>query len=583
MDLERRFLGPTAVARSRAWRDAPSVATINVLRWTGGSLYLLGGTILLVAAAAGLGSDRVDDRSVVTIAVVAVAIGLIIIAIGRRLPRGAYHLVLVAGTGLICGLVLLGHGDPASIALSMPFLFVTINAVFLFPLWQALVHVVITETACTICLASVGITAGAIVLIQGCTIGTTVVVAWLARAASAADQDFLTGLTSRRGFDRRLEEVLHGADRDGRKVSLAVLDVDRFKQINDTAGHPAGDRLLIACARTWGQSLPQTATLARYGGDEFALLLPDTTLGQAADLADHLRSRAPDDVTVSVGVAAWTAGDSGSVLINRADVALYEAKMTGRDRTVAYGDPLRAASELEAAIAAGELVLAYQPVVRLTTGEVIGCEALARWQHPQKGLVMPDQFIPQAERTGAIRSLGAWSLATVCQAVMTTDGPRRSVGVNASAVELRSPDYAAMVTATLDEWSMPGDLLILEVTEGAFDDEQPQVLTNLRALRERGVLIAIDDFGSGYSSLRRLEQLPLDVMKIDGALISAIRDDSDEAPILEAIVSIGRSLDVRLVAERIETAHQADVLCKLGYDLGQGYHFGRPVIGELPR
>lgn len=583
IDRRRRFLAPSALARSRAWRDAPSVATINVLRWTAGSLYLLGGAILLVASAVRLGSDRVDDRSIVTIAVVAVAIGVLIIAIGRRLPRSAYHVVLVAGIGLICGLVLLGHGDPASIALSMPFLFVTINAVFLFPLWQALVHVVIAETACTICLAAVGIPAGAIVLIQGCTIGTTVVVAWLARAASAADEDFLTGLTSRRGFDRRLEEVLHGADRDGRKVSLAVLDVDRFKQINDTAGHPAGDRLLIACARSWGQCVPQTATLARYGGDEFALLLPDTTLGQAADLADHLRSQAPEEVTVSVGVAAWTAGDSGSVLINRADVALYEAKMTGRDRTVAYGDPLRAASELEAAIAAGELVLAYQPVVRLATGEVIGCEALARWQHPQKGLVMPDQFIPQAERTGAIRSLGAWSLATVCRAVMTTAGPRRSVGVNASAVELRSPDYAAMVTATLDEWSMPGELLILEVTEGAFDDEQPQVLANLCALRERGVLIAIDDFGSGYSSLRRLEQLPLDVMKIDGALISAIRDDSDEAPILEAIVSIGRSLGVRLVAERIETAHQADVLRKLGYDLGQGYHFGRPVIGELPR
>jgi EAL domain-containing protein (putative c-di-GMP-specific phosphodiesterase class I) len=195
---------------------------------------------------------------------------------------------------------------------------------------------------------------------------------------------------------------------------------------------------------------------------------------------------------------------------------------------------------------------------------------------------MPDEFIPHAERTGAIRSLGEWTIETVCREVMSREAPRRSVGVNATAVELRNPDYAAMVVKKLDEWSMPGNLLVVEVTEGAFEDE-PQVLENLCALRERGVLIAIDDFGAGHSSLRRLEQLPIDVIKLDGALTGTIRDDTDEAPILEAIVSIGRSLDVRLVAERVQTAHQARVLHKLGYDLGQGYHFGRPVIGRLPQ
>lgn len=559
------------------------MATINTLRWTAASLYLLGGTILLIGTAVRLGSDRVDVRSIAVIGVVGVVVGGLILATGRRLPRWAYHAVIALGTGLICALVLLGHGDAASIALSMPFLFITINAVFLFPLSQGLVHVLVTEAACTICLAAVDIAPGSIVLIQGCTLGTTLVVAWLARAASAADRDFLTGLASRRGFDRRLEEALRSAERDGRRLCLAVLDVDRFKQINDTAGHPAGDRLLIACARSWAPLIPPVATLARYGGDEFALLLPDSTLGRAADLADVLRSGAPAEVTVSVGVAAWQPGDSGSILMNRADVALYEAKTAGRDRIVAYGDPSRSASELEAAIAAGEMVLAYQPVVQLATGEVIGCEALARWQHPQKGLIMPDQFIPEAERTGAIHALGAWSLGTVCRTLMASAEPRRSVGVNASAVELRSPDYASRVIALLDAWSMPANLLVLEITEGAFDDEEPQVLANLRALRARGVLVAMDDFGSGYSSLRRLEQLPIDVLKIDGALVGAIGEDRDEAPILEAIVSIGRSLDVRLVAERIETAHQAEVLRRLGYHLGQGYHFGRPVIGVLPR
>jgi diguanylate cyclase (GGDEF)-like protein len=581
MDRAARLAGAASIGRSRIWRDAPSMSTMGVLRWTTGSLYLLGGAVLLVGSAAGIGSDSVALGGIVLIGAASALVGLLVVMTGRWLPRWSYHLLLAVGTCLIAALVLSGRGEPVSIAFGMPFVFVTIDAVFLFPLRQALIHVVFAEAACTATLAWVDIAAGIIVIVQGCTIATTAVVAWLARAASAADEDYLTGLTSRRGFERRLDEVLRGAVREGRKVAVAAIDVDRFKQINDAGGHAAGDRLLVACARSWVEVLPPAALLARYGGDEFALLLPDTPLGQAADLGDELRHRAPDDVTVSVGVAAWSPGDTGSVLMNRADVALYEAKTTGRDRTVAYGDPQRSASQLEAAIADGQLMLAYQPIVQISTGEVIGCEALARWCHPQKGLIMPDRFIPQAERTGAIRSLGEWTLRTVCRRVMTAPEPRHSVGVNASAVELRSPDYAAMVLALLDEWSMPGDLLILEVTEGAFDDDQPQVLENLCALRERGVQIAIDDFGSGYSSLRRLEQLPIDIIKLDGALVSAIREDSDGAPILEAIVSMGRSLGVRLVAERVETAHQAEVLRRLGYDFGQGYHFGRPVLAEV--
>lgn len=579
MDGERGRWSVGSFLRSSAWREAPSVATKAGLRWTTGSLYLIGGAQLLVGAAAGLEDGGVHVGGVVAIGAVSFAVGLAVVAIGHRLPRWFYHVLGACGTALIGGLVLLGGGEAASVALSVPFVFVIVNAVFLFALWQAVVHVAVAEVVAALCLASVGIEPGAILVVLGCTLGLAAVVGWLGRAASAADEDPLTGLTSRRGFDRRMEEVLQQADRYGRRVALAVLDIDGFKQINDAEGHLVGDRLLADCGQAWCTAVPETAVLARYGGDEFTLLLPDATLGGAADLADELRQRAPDDVTLSVGVAAWTPGDSGSVLMNRADVALYEAKTTGRDRTVAYGDPQRLASELECAIAAGQMALAYQPIVQLATGDVIGFEALARWRHPEKGLVMPDQFVPHAERTGAIRSLGEWTVATVCRELATAAEPRRSIGINASAVELRNRDYAAMVIATLDAWSTPGNLLIVEVTEGAFEDEQPQVLENLCALRERGVLIAIDDFGSGYSSLRRLEQLPIDIIKLDGGLVSAIRDDSDEAPILDAVLSIGRSLGVRLVAERIETAHQAEVLHRLGYDFGQGYHFGRPVIG----
>jgi diguanylate cyclase len=574
--------GAASLARSRVWREAPSVSTIEALRWTTASLYVLGGAVLQVALAAGLGSERVEGRSIAVLGGVAVVVGLLVAARGQRLPRWVYHALALGGTALITALVLLAHGGGASLALSVPFLFVVINAVFLFAMWQALVHVTVTEASCAVSLAAVGTAPGDIVLVLGCTLGLAGVIAWLTRAAGAADVDALTGLASRRAFDRRLDEALRDADREGGAVALAVLDVDRFKQVNDTAGHLAGDQLLAACASAWRTEVPPTSVLSRYGGDEFTLLMPDTSLGRAADLADELRALTPGAVTLSVGVAAWRPGDSGSVLISRADVALYEAKTGGRDRTVVYGDPHRAAGELEEAIARGQLALAYQPIVRLATGEVIGFEALARWRHPRKGLLGPDEFIPHAERTEAIRVLGEWSLARVCREVMTGPPPRRSVGVNASALELCSPGYADMVTAILDEWSMPGELLVLEVTEGAFDHEQPQVLDNLASLRERGVLIAMDDFGSGYSSLRRLEQLPIDVIKLDGALVGAIRDDSDEAPILEAIAGMGRSLGVRLVAEKVESAHQAKVLQRLGYDLGQGYLFGLPIIGDLP-
>lgn len=576
MTLDPRASLAVPVGFQRTWRERPSVVSHAVMRWTTASFYLLGGA--LVSLVAGLLGAGADGRGVAVVGAIAGALGLLVAVLGHRCPRWAFHVFAVLGTALVTVLVLLGGGGAASIALSGPYVFVIVNTVFLFPLWQSVCHVVLTEVACAVSLVHVGATSGHVVLVMGSTLGMGAMVAWLARAASAADEDPLTGLLNRRGFDKRLEEVLRTADREGGQVALAVLDVDQFKQVNDVEGHLAGDRLLLACARAWVDLVPEDAHLARYGGDEFTLLLPGTPLGRAADLVDELRRHTPEEVTISAGVAAWQRSDSGSMLISRADVALYEAKTTGRDRSVAYGDPHRAASELETAIAAGQLVIAYQPIVRLRTGEVVGSEALVRWRHPDKGLILPDHFIPEAERTGAIRSLGRWLVAEVCRTVMEGPEPRRSVGINVSAQELRSPEYAAVIVEQLRLHRMSGDLLVLEVTEGAFDDDDPHVLTNLAALREADILVAIDDFGSGYSSLRRLAHLPIDIIKIDGALVRAIRPDSHDAPILEAIATMGRSLGVRLVAERVETAHQVEVLVGLGYELGQGFHFGRPAL-----
>ncbi|UDY23008.1 putative bifunctional diguanylate cyclase/phosphodiesterase [Nocardioides sp. Kera G14] len=559
----------------RALAQAPSVAGMRALRLSTGGFFFAGG-ILGIFAALTMDGDGVARVTVTGIGLLGAISGLGILALGQHLPRQGYHAAVMLGTLMVSAAVILADGRETSVALSTVYLFGVIDAILLFTLRVALMQIALSEVACAASLAIVGVPVGDIVVIAGSSVVVAVSVGWLSRAAQAAEEDPLTLLLNRRGFDRRLEEELSCFHRTGSHLSVVVLDLDHFKTINDEGGHDRGDRVLVECARVWGPVVPEGSSLARYGGDEFALLLPGLPLGPAADLADELRSLSPYGVRISSGVAAAQQGDSGSTLVNRADVALYEAKTTGRDRTVAHGDPDRSASELEQAIEDGQMVLHLQPVVQLSTDEVTGYEALVRWRHPTKGLIPPLDFVPEAERTGAIHSLGAWVLEEAARLTMTCAGPRRRIGVNVSVHELRTDSYLERVAEVLGRWQMPGRLLVVEVTESVFDLDDPLVLENLCGLRELGVGIAIDDFGAGYSSLGRLEELPIDLIKVDGSLIEAIRPDTYEAPILEAIVAMARSLGVRVLAERVETAHQAAVLKRLGYDLVQGYLFGRP-------
>jgi diguanylate cyclase (GGDEF)-like protein len=558
----------------RWWRETPAVSSLAVLRWTNGSLYLFGG-LTLVPGNLLLASPGVDHTGIAIVTAGVIAIGVLIFAAGHLIPRRGYHALGVLATLIISALVLMGDGRASSVALGAPYIFVVVNSMLVFALREALAEVLLAEVACAVAMSHSGVSAGAIVIVEGCTIGMAAVAAWLARLADAAEEDPLTLLPNRRGFTRRLDTALQEAAYGG-GLAVALLDVDWFKEVNDLHGHPRGDQTLIACAQAWARLMPPGACLSRYGGDEFALLLPDQPLGRAADLADELRAATPRGLTASAGVAGWEPGDSGSVLMGRADVALYQAKTSGRDRTAVYGDPDRAASALEAAIDRDELCLLYQPVIDLRSGDLIGHEALVRWQRPDRGLLGPAEFIPDAERTGAIHSLGSWLLREACAFVAERDDVSLTVGVNASPVELRNPEYAATVRDCLAAHAVPGRRIVLEVTEGAFDGDDEPILANLCALRELGVRVAIDDFGAGYSSLRRLESLPIDVLKVDGALVSSVREDQEEAPVLEAIAAMGHALGLRLVAEHVETPHQADVLRRLGYDGAQGYLFGRP-------
>lgn len=565
----------------RAWRQPPAVATASVLRWTNLAFWVLGGLSLLLGSRF-LARDTANADGVAVIGASAVVIGLVILVFGRGFTRPVFQLLTLVGTALITLAVVFGGGGSSALALSCPYLFVMINAALMFSLRSAVVHVVIAETAAVVTLASLDVAAGEILIVAGCKVGSAVVAGWLARVASAAEEDPLTGLLNRRGLDHRLQDAMRETTRADGDLTVAMLDIDDFKRVNEERGHVEGDRLLAQCARTWQAAIPAGVHLGREGGgNNFVLVMPGMPLGPAADLVDELRGLAPGGLTVSAGVATWRAGDSPSVLFGRADVALYDAKTEGRDRTVAYGDPDRTASQLESAIAEGQMRLYLQPVVDLATGLVGGYEALVRWQHPVRGLVMPGEFIPLAERTGAIRSLGAWILDESCRAVAAMPAPARRVAVNASVRELQSPDYVETVRGALERHAVPPELLVVEVAESAFDGQRTKVEETLRRLRELGILVAIDDFGAGYSSLRRLETLPIDVLKVDGALLASLRDGAEESPILEAIVTMGHRLGMTLVAEWVETEHQAQVLRRLGYDLGQGYLFGAPQPVDL--
>jgi diguanylate cyclase (GGDEF)-like protein len=570
-------------ARLRTWlsyaRAVPTIATTNVLARTTGAFYFTGGLFVVFATMPGESWGDADIAAIRGIGIFAVLVGPLLAFAGHRVPRLGYHAIVLLGTALITAAVLLGHGGPASVSLAVLYVYVILDSAFFFALPGLVVQSLVVCGAATVSMHAVGLPPGATVLVLGTSLVTAAVVAWLARTANLAEKDPLTRLANRRGFDRRFEDQLITTQHSHGRLALILLDLDNFKIVNDTDGHLAGDQLLLSCAKRWTAVLRDDQVLSRYGGDEFAVLLPGHSLGRAADIADQLRDEAPPGVTISAGVASWAEGDTASVLLGRADVALYEAKSAGRDQTVVYGDPTRGASELEAAIAAGELFLNYQPVVRLCDNVVVSAEALVRWNHPRRGLVPPLDFIPQAERTGAIHALGTWTLQRACSETAFSYSTR-GIGVNVSVPELRSPEYADTVREILVVHGLRPDRLTLEVTEALFDEDDPQVVRTLEALRALGVRVAIDDFGTGYSSLRWLEKFPVDVVKIDRSFVQGIDPARERQPVLSAIMAICRSLGVAVIAEGVETPEQATVLRELGCDFAQGYLFGRPMPFE---
>ncbi|ANQ83651.1 diguanylate cyclase [Azoarcus olearius] len=429
-------------------------------------------------------------------------------------------------------------------------------------------------------------------------------VLYLRELERQAKYDGLTGLPNRYLLDDRLEQAIVAARRHERLLGVAFIDLDHFKVVNDNVGHRQGDELLRQAASRLAAVLRDGDTAARQGGDEFVVLLPD--LGDERDafrilgrlqaaLAEPFRL---DDrsffVTCSIGVSLYPRdGGDGDTLLKHADIAMYQAKAAGRnvvrfftaEMNIQVRDRLQLEGALRSALENGELHLAFQPQVDGGSGQVIGAEALLRWQHPELGAVPPVRFIPLAEETGLIGPIGEWVLRAACRQARQWEqaGRRLRIAVNVSARQFRSPDLPARIAEILDETGLPPALLELELTESMLMGDAEQAEEMLHRLKQLGVSLALDDFGTGYSSFAYLQRFPIDTLKIDQSFVRSMVAGVRGEAIVVAIIALAHSLGMRVIAEGVETPLQQRQLFEFGCDELQGYLFGRPVpAAEFP-
>ena len=407
--------------------------------------------------------------------------------------------------------------------------------------------------------------------------------------------DPLTGLPNRVEFQNRLDQELNRATRDGTRVAILAVDLDHFKHVNDVFGHAAGDDLLRIFSKRFLESTRKTDTVARLGGDEFVIIQPGVTQPfNASHLANRLNDALAEPLevqgqliasSVSIGVAVSSPECMDATeLLRSADIALYRAKADGRATHRFFEAEMDAElqrrqkleRDLREAMALDSLTLHYQPLMNVNSRELIGFEALIRWHHKERGNVPPGDFIPLAEETGLIVSIGDWVLEKACREALQWDGNLK-LAVNLSPAQFKHRDLPQKVSKILKDTSFPADRLELEITESILIDDTEKALTMLNELKTLGVRISMDDFGTGYSSLNYLKQFPFDKIKIDRSFVSHLETNNDDAAIVRAILAMGQSLGLTATAEGVETSEQLNYLFDEGCDEAQGFLLGKPM------
>ena len=418
------------------------------------------------------------------------------------------------------------------------------------------------------------------------------------RLAHLATHDSLTGLPNRALLSERLERAIESCRRADKSVALLYLDLDHFKDVNDTLGHAAGDGLLRTVSQRLDGCLRGDAMVARMGGDEFALFVCDLDAAGASALAQRIISTLADPIAiaghrvfvgVSVGITICPEdGEQVGTLLSNGDIAMYRAKQEGRncfqlfDKTLNETVRRRATLEqaLHEAVPLEQVAVAYQPQVELATGRIVGVEALLRWTHPNHGAVLPDEFVPIAERSGLINNLGAWILHESCRQVVAWGEaglPPVRVAVNLATAQFRGSDVPRLVAEVLDATRLPPGQLELELTETGVMHDMRNAAEVLRGLAALGVTLAIDDFGTGYSSLSYLRKLPVDKIKIDRSFVSDVVGNEDAAAVAKAMVGLAHTLRLSVVAEGVETEAQEAFIRDTGCAYAQGFLYGRPM------
>ena len=414
-----------------------------------------------------------------------------------------------------------------------------------------------------------------------------------------ATHDVLTGLPNRAFLYERLEKALDSSECGGVSIALLVVDIDRLKEINDTLGHHFGDRLLLEVGERFRAFLRKGELVARLGGDEFGVLLPDATEARALECIERILSemRNPfmvDNIELEVGVTIGAALHPGhasdlNTLVRYADVAMFQAKEQGRSYMFYDGASdnfsvrrLRLGTELRGAITRDEMCLHFQPKIRVDDGCVVGIEALVRWNHPELGVIPPDEFIPLAEQTGAITPLTLWVLEQGLRALISLrEGqPKIGLAVNISTQNLRDPDFLPALVEILHNTGVETDRLTLEITESMMMQDMAYACSVLRGLHARGIRISVDDFGTGYSSFAYLTQLPLDELKIDRSFIRDMAHRRSHRALVHSVVDLAHHLGSTVVAEGVEEEETLRLLRSMGCDFAQGYYISPPIPEE---